>query len=750
VEAERLVDRALALIPAGDYDPHVAGRRGKTLATLASFLLEWHDDESAKACLIQARDAHDLHRQIPAHSEALVECVARLCQLEAFNATDKVVIRQQFDKVKALPELTPRSALVRAACLVNIARDLSWGGGEHDEFRECAERLLDLVEGRAAREPLAAMLAHLRLAEAHGVEGGFDAAWQHYRAAQDLIGRIPGIDPAFGPDEAIELVLGLLASHVDTTTGFPYRDVDRLIRQVLADIERQTSRIRWGEGQRDWLTIRLACTMAMHAANTGALERYSQYAQDAQRRVESHQGPLPDKIVTLSSTITALAGLADVQDARRHGLGAGQDLSCSLAAPARPRFKPTPCHHFDVFRPPPATPPESAAPETNEAVRPELTIDRARSVTLHGHMIQHLLVHGDPADTAIEAAARPLADDPQGVVDHLIGAWRIIDTLCHRISRITEESIDNLRRRYDDSLIRSHHDTRADTVPTRMVLRCLNNDWWYPEFDDILRQLDLNAFLQIMKDLVHLQYRLASDVARLTGGHPGQIIAQTVTVALAYDSTQVYRGERTYDPEAGTITIGRDILGEPQTLRLHPAAGTGINHIWILGGEGAGKSSMHRLVTLQASITGVYCVFPADPRDEHNFTRKWEFSVPSPAWIATNVSDTLDNLEVLTKIINVRSHEDGYERPTHEQPGILFAVDDADDILVHPRGRALFERIVLEGPAVCVGLVAVIRDMASLDWSERILKEMAFSTTALCFGHEEFQALSRLRDTYRP
>jgi hypothetical protein len=106
-------------------------------------------------------------------------------------------------------------------------------------------------------------------------------------------------------------------------------------------------------------------------------------------------------------------------------------------------------------------------------------------------------------------------------------------------------------------------------------------------------------------------------------------------------------------------------------------------------------------------------------------------------------------MEILIKIIEDRASEGERQWFIRDHPAALLTIDDADDVLAVPRGRALFERLVVEGPAVCVGVLAVIRNLACLEGSERLLEALARSTAAVCCGHEEFEALEQIRDRYR-
>lgn len=747
-EALRLVTEALALIPPGDYDPHVAGRRGKTLAALAQLQLDRNETDAARSTLEQARRTHDLHRMNPAHLEALVECMAAQCRVDAYRATDKAEVHAQFDKAKSLPEPTFRAALVRAACLVKIARDMDWKEGTRADFQECAERLLSLIGQRDSQEPLAAATAHLCLAEAHGSDGGIDAAWRHYQQARGIFSRIPGIDPAVGVDESIELVVGLMAGCIDKVTNLPYRDIDKLIRNLLADIEGWAYEIDWSITQRDWMSIRIHSIMAMHAAHNGAIDRYRLHARKTKSLTRHYRANLPSNVAKLAASTSDIAGLADMQNARRTGLTPGEELADSLAAPVRPRYAPETCHHFDPLPLRQPSPSYDDAGESGHDHAPELVIDRARAITLHASILQSLLGGDGPPDADyINESIYTLRERPQDILDHLIGAWRLIDTMSYKISSITGRSIDDIRDGCDGDLIRSQHDGNVDTVPTRAILKCLNNSW-HPELNYALTQLDQDGISQVLTDLIHVEYRITTELADLVGDSGPQVVEDTRRIAVEFDSTIPHRGANTYDPATGNVTVGQTNIGEPGTVRLHdPHDGT-IDHVWIFGDGGAGKSNMLRVVLLQASISGVFCIFPSDPRNEHHFDHAWRISVETPSWIATNVRDTLTNLDAANRIIDARKEIKALARPTREQPGVLFGIDDADDVLSLPRGRTLVERLVSDGPSVGVGIVAVIRNLDCIEGSEAIRQAIATSRSTLHAGLSEPDGWSDLRAAY--
>lgn len=747
-DAQRLVKEALDLIPPDDYDPQIAGRRGKTLATLANLQLAHNEAEAARSTLEAARRAHDMHRIIPAHAEALVECMALQCRVEAYLATDQAEVRAQFEKAKALPEPTHQAALVRASCLVVIAREMTWSAGVRTDFQDCAERLLALIGQRDHEDPGVAAMAHLALAEAHGSEGAVDAAWRHFRQFKQIVSDIPGIDPAFGVDESIELALGLSGVCVDKVTGFPYRDINRLVQMLLVDIDDQLAEVDWAATQRDWMIIRVSSLKAVHAAQNGHVDEYRRHAREAKHLVRRYRKKLPGNVEATARNIRMAAPFAEFQHTRRQGLKPGESLSNSLSAPIRPRYNPERCRHFDLLPTRPVPPDAENGDAEMPAPGTELVVDRVHATATHAALLDELIGDDLPLAQEVEDALREPAGKPQDVVDHLIGAWRMIDTVSYKIIEVTGESIDDVRTRCKDGLIRSHHDDLVDTVPTRAILHCLNSGW-HPELNEILTQLDREGMVRILADLVGVEWRLVKEFAGLTGASVAEVVARIRDLAMAFDGMVLHPGGNSYDVATGTIRTGRTITGGTVQVWLNdPEAGT-VDHVWILDDGGTGKSNSLRVVLREAVGSGLFCIFPSDPRNEHGFDRFWHSYVDTPAWIATNIADTVRNLEAVVRIVKARAAEENMSSPTAERPGVLFGIDDADDVLRLPRGRELIDFIVTHGPAVGVGMVAVIREIDCVASDEVLCRAIADARSTTFVGAVMSDKWEELRSAYR-
>jgi tetratricopeptide (TPR) repeat protein len=746
-DAQRLVKQALELIPPGDYDPHIAGRRGRTLANLANLQLADSEVEAARVTLEAARRVHEMHRLIPAHFEALVECMAVRCRVEAYLASDLDEARAQFEKAKSLPEPTHQAALVRASCLVVIAQEVIWRGGVCAEFQDCAEQLLALTGHRDHGEPGVAAMAHMALAEAHGQAGAIDAAWRHFRQFKQIVSVTPGIDPGFEVDESIELALGLAGVCIDKMTGFPYRDINRLVEMLLADIDGQVAVVDWALTQRDWIGIRVSTLKAMHAAQNGHVGEYRQHAREAKGLVRRYRKKLPGSLEAMARKVRLAAPLAELQNTRRQGLNPGESLSNSLSAPVRPQYKPERCRHFDLL-PTRSVPPDAEEPDVEvNGDGTQLVVDWVHATTTHAALLGELIGDHVPLAQEIEDALQKPAGKAQDFVDHLMGAWRVIDTVSYKLGDVTGESIDEIRNRYNGGLIRSHQDEMVDTVPTRGILHCLNNGW-YPELNQILTQLDQEGTARMLADLVGVEYRLATELAGLTGASVAEVVDQTRDLATAFDSTVLHPGGNSYDVASGTIGIGRAITGSAVRIWLNDPEADTVDHVWIFGDGGTGKSNSLRVVLLEAVGSGWFCVFPSDPRNEHGFDRLWDKAVETPAWIATNVADTIRNLEAAVRIVKSRAASENVLSPSAERPGIVFGIDDAEDVLRLPRGRELIHFILTHGPTAGVGIVAVIGDLDCIDGDEVMCRAIADARNTLFAGRFESDRLKELRSAY--
>ncbi|MFD8495814.1 NB-ARC domain-containing protein [Amycolatopsis sp. NPDC059657] len=748
VEEQRCLEQALALLPADSYDPHVAGRRGKTLASLAIFQLERSQEDAALETLEEARRVHDVHRFIPSHYEALIMVMAMQYQVRAYRARDEREVKQIFELALELPEPTAEAAIMRAASLLRIARFIDSRAGHRAVFDEAADRLFNLIRDDEDEKSLHAATAHLGLAEAHGSDGGTDAAWRHYSRAMNLITHTQGIDPVRASDEAMELVAGLLGVHLDQNTQLPHSDINELLRRILADVEQRLDKVDWTATQRIWFPVRFHALKAMFFANIGDMANFLDQLGTMEGYAAECPVPLPRNAAAQVAMLPGLRLLARTQQVRLSAPSIGVYGPRNLPAPDRPAREPVRCRHFDPRPAPVAT---QVAPQSDSTPTPPagtgVRVNRARAIARHAELLRMLGASGitdlDPALRSLRQAC----DDPASAIDHLIGAWRMLDTMIVRLSAITGEVCDSVREMLDAELVRAHHDHGTDTVPARVVLR-LMHEGWHPELNQVLMQCDSNSMFEILASLLELEDAAAQKLSHYLGGDKGAVIRSVAEETAKTEDSIPDPSGPTYSPISGTVVYDRDLLGEPNIVRLHDPRGAEVDHTFVLGGAQDGKSTTLHKVICQAAMSGVFVVIACDPRDDHNVAELWSQWDATIKCIGTHVAGTLENLEVAKRIIDARLDASGFARADDGHPGILLAIDDADDIFQLPRGRRLIETILDRGPSVCVGLVAVIRDLAVFGDSDTVLRSIADSVNAICLGQDALDAVRQLRADY--
>jgi len=62
---------------------------------------------------------------------------------------------------------------------------------------------------------------------------------------------------------------------------------------------------------------------------------------------------------------------------------------------------------------------------------------------------------------------------------------------------------------------------------------------------------------------------------------------------------------------------------------------------------------------------------------------------------------------MLDRLITTRLEAGGYQDPTFERPAVLVTIDDSEQLLSDRRIRTVAERLVGEGSAAGIGLIAV-------------------------------------------
>jgi tetratricopeptide (TPR) repeat protein len=743
VEEQLCLEQALSLLPPDSYDPHVAGRRGKTLTSLAMFHLDRNETDAGLAALEEARRVHDAHRFIPAHFEALIVVMAMQYQTRAYRAEDDREMKRLFDLAKALPEPSLEAATMRAACLLRIARFMDARAGHRSAFADAAERLFALVQHDEEAKPLQTAVAHLGLAEAHGSDGNTEAAWRHYRRAMQLISGIPGIDPARASDEALELVAGLLSVHLDQNTQLPHSDIDELLSRTIADVERGLGEVDWTATQQGWLRAQFHALKGRFFANRGDVTHYVEQMADMHTAAKSSSVVLPRNVATQVALLPGLRRHARTQQVRMSAPAVGVYGQRNTPPPDRPDRAPAPCRHFD---PDPARNRWSPSPEPTppKPVPPGVRVDRQRSIACHAALLR-TLAENDSADP--ETALRAACAEPATAIDHLIGAWRILETMSAQLSTITGETTEAVRDFLDTELARAHLERGTDTVPTRLVLRAMNNGW-HAELNQLLRQFDQDSMAEMLSALVRVEDIVVQRLCSYTGNRKSELVRSVTDEAASLERAIPDPETPTYSAVTGTVVVDRDLLGEPRAVRLHDPGGAGVDHIFVLGGAQEGKSGMLHRVILQAAVSGSFAVSVADPRNEHASDEIWKSLSGTVKLVGTHVAGTLATLEAASRIVEARADAGGFERLAPARPGVLFAVDDIDEVIRLPRGRTLVERVLAAGPAVCVGLATVIRELESVRDNETVLRSIVDCPNVICLGPDTSEAVEQLRADY--
>ncbi|WP_238428065.1 hypothetical protein, partial [Frankia nepalensis] len=212
-----------------------------------------------------------------------------------------------------------------------------------------------------------------------------------------------------------------------------------------------------------------------------------------------------------------------------------------------------------------------------------------------------------------------------------------------------------------------------------------------------------------------------------------------------------YPAEPTYDANNGTITIGMYSDGAPSRWYLHSVESGRVEHGLIIGDEGGGKSNALRVVILEAARSQLFQVFPADPSNSNQFSAKWSKAVRDKRQIATNLSGTIRNLELLNRDIDRRNESRSHGSPTRSNPGIIFAIDDADEAFANARVAVLAERIIRDGGEVGIGLVAVVRDVEKLAVHSRgLVGDLIGVRNKIAFMPKGHYILAALSATYGP
>lgn len=173
--------------------------------------------------------------------------------------------------------------------------------------------------------------------------------------------------------------------------------------------------------------------------------------------------------------------------------------------------------------------------------------------------------------------------------------------------------------------------------------------------------------------------------------------------------------------------------------------GVGAVNGLIAGQGGVGKSNVVRLVVVEAICSAVFDVAVADPLDRNGVIGV----VDKYAMRATGTrADTTALLAwAAGQVEKRRAEADRWREPRPDHPGLLVAVDDAHEVFADPTAADLAARVAIGGPAVGVGLVAVIESVEpDAVAGRRDLLLALGKTNAVLFDQQQLRLWSALRD----
>ncbi|WP_141581690.1 hypothetical protein [Actinomadura sp. WMMA1423] len=206
-------------------------------------------------------------------------------------------------------------------------------------------------------------------------------------------------------------------------------------------------------------------------------------------------------------------------------------------------------------------------------------------------------------------------------------------------------------------------------------------------------------------------------------------------------------GGPSYDSETGAICIGEFQDGQRVEWRLHdPLTGT-VDSGLIVGARGQGKSNLLRLLMFDALSSGRFFLLPSDPSGRNEFQAKWA-SVCHDRFVATDLPQTIANLEAAVRIIDERKAVNEYTKPSRDIPGVLVAIDDADAALQDKRGARLVSEILASGGQVGVGLLVVVSDLEALERNPALMRALLGCSNQSAFQSDGYEYLAEFRARY--
>ncbi|MEU6411023.1 hypothetical protein [Microbispora sp. NPDC046933] len=205
----------------------------------------------------------------------------------------------------------------------------------------------------------------------------------------------------------------------------------------------------------------------------------------------------------------------------------------------------------------------------------------------------------------------------------------------------------------------------------------------------------------------------------------------------------------TYDVATGTIQYGEYQDGTPARLQLNDPKTGGVNSLLIIGDSGMGKSSA--LLTLMAEAYGsaVFDVVLADPTNRNDLVTIGSI-ISKGLPVATSVEAATHVLEATLNVISERKKDGGYGTPTPKKPGLLIAIDDADDVLMTAQGSKAVREILSSGAFVGVGLLLVIQDISNITSDQALMGALMKYPGHLAFMPEGYYVIADLKAQFGP
>lgn len=198
----------------------------------------------------------------------------------------------------------------------------------------------------------------------------------------------------------------------------------------------------------------------------------------------------------------------------------------------------------------------------------------------------------------------------------------------------------------------------------------------------------------------------------------------------------------TYDPATGLFRAGIGMDG-PQYWQLTDR-GIGATNALIAGLGGSGKSNTLRLAVVEAICSGVFDIAVADPLDRNGLLGEM---ASYAVCVADTRAATTSLLAWTVEQIQARHAEaDRWRRPDPDHRGLLVAIDDAHEVLTDPETADLAARVAVDGPAVGVGLVAVVESVDLDVVGRRDLLLALGETNAYLFDQRQLRLWKALRD----